>query len=98
MNNRDNSLETLRSNIDELDLKLLYLLGKRLSISVEIGRLKSADSMSLHDLEREREIISSRQLAARKVGLPPEYVAELFETVLEHSRAVAKSKTTPSNP
>jgi chorismate mutase-like protein len=96
MKDRNNSLETLRSNIDELDLKLLYLLGKRLSISVEIGHLKSADSMPLHDLEREREIISSRQLDAKKVGVPPEYAADLFRTVLEHSRAVAKSKIASS--
>jgi chorismate mutase/prephenate dehydratase len=62
----EEKLEDLRARIDELDLQILDLLNKRMSLSQIIGRLKAAENQSALDLVREEEIL--RRLEALNSG------------------------------
>ena len=50
-------LGDLRAKIDELDLQLLNLLNQRMGVSLEIGRLKTAENQNTLDRVREEEIL-----------------------------------------
>ena len=52
----DDKLENLRAKIDELDLQILDLLNRRMTLSVAIGSLKAVENQNAMDSVREQEI------------------------------------------
>ena len=62
----DDKLENLRAKIDELDLQILDLLNRRMTLSLAIGRLKAAENQNAMDSVREQEIL--RRLKAHSAG------------------------------
>ena len=81
---------SLRDDIDRLDRELLRLIAYRLHRSVEIGKAKLDQGLSLHSPEREQELVEEARRDASRMGIDPEYAAELFELILRHSRAAQR--------
>lgn len=83
----NSSLEVLRSQIDTLDHELIDLLIKRMSLSREIGALKKEHNVSIYQLERWNDILSSRPLQAdtTDVQLTRDFIIKLFELIHEES-------------
>jgi chorismate mutase/prephenate dehydratase len=54
----DDKLSLLRMNIDELDLQLLSLLNKRMSVSQEIGDIKKREKRETLDACREEAVLN----------------------------------------
>ena len=52
-----NTLEQLRLKIDDIDSEMLKLLQKRVSIAIEMGKLKKAEGRTLRDTARENKLI-----------------------------------------
>ncbi len=80
------SLKNLRSDIDEIDRKLLRLLGRRFEIVEEIAELKSARDLDIQDDAREREV--RRNWSASRGKLDPAFVQKLMRIVLKHSKEI----------
>lgn len=76
-------LELLRSNIDEVDSKLLEVVLQRTNLVKEIGRFKKENNVTILQIERWFEILKSRQNWAK--NLNPKMVEELFELIHKHS-------------
>ena len=52
------SLEDLRKQIDELDLKLVELLNERASVVVDIGQLKNKGDKPIYAPDREKDVFA----------------------------------------
>lgn len=50
-------LNSKRVEIDRIDQKLVELLGKRAQVAMDIGREKKALGKSLHDSDREEDVL-----------------------------------------
>ncbi len=78
-----------RQQIDALDLQLLDLLQRRMSVAVQIGELKARAGLPLYHPERESVLLEN--LAAQVGGpLTPNAVREIWQGILRCSRDVQK--------
>ena len=76
----------LRTQVDQIDQKLLQLLQQRTKLSGEIGRTKRRHGAEIYVPDRERELLSRvAKLADGK--LPPTAAQAIFREILSSSRA-----------
>lgn len=81
-------LEELRSEIDEIDRKLMRLLKKRFKVVAQVARLKSSKGMGINDAAREREVIQNCKAAAKNIDAI--FVERLMKLVLAQSRKIQR--------
>lgn len=81
-----NSLEPLRQEIDQLDRQLVELLGHRRRLVEEVAQIKQQQDLPTFHPAREENLISARRAQAVQAGLDPDYIEDLFRTVMRHSR------------
>ena len=81
------SLEDWRNEIDRIDLEIVNLLQRRISIVEEIGKVKAQAGLPLVDAEREKYIIN-RVLNERREPLSVEAVNCVFNCIIQESRRV----------
>jgi len=89
-------LRETRDLIDELDLQLVDLLGRRIQLAYHAARVKSEAGRPLQDPVRERELLTRREEWAKERKLLPEEVRAVFESILNLSRAEQKKWLTAS--
>jgi chorismate mutase / prephenate dehydratase len=83
----DDKLENLRAKIDELDLQILDLLNRRMTLSLAIGRLKASVNQDTMDSVREEEIL--RRLKAHSVGpILDQTLDAVYREIFSGSRAL----------
>src|SRR5690606_6073573 len=56
---RQNDLDQLRGQVDELNTKILNLINERTSVVQEIGRVKEKQGVNRYDPIREREMLNA---------------------------------------
>ncbi|WP_144394856.1 prephenate dehydratase [Pleionea sediminis] len=78
-------LNKLREAIDHLDLELLNLLARRISLCDQVGEHKIATQSVTRDPEREDALLKNKIELAKEIGLSPIFVKELFELIINHS-------------
>lgn len=79
-------LETLRQGIDGIDQQLVELLARRRRLVEEVAQVKHQQNLPTFHPAREENLISIRRAQAEAAGLNPDYIEDLFRTVLRHSR------------
>jgi chorismate mutase len=79
------ALNKLRQEIDVIDKKLVDIVGQRTAIVQEIGRYKKENAVTILQIERWFEILSSRKEWGEDMTLDPQMIAELFELIHKHS-------------
>jgi len=79
------NLSKLRSEINEIDEKLLGLLKKRFEISCEVGKYKLANRLAIEDKKREEGIIKFR---INSSGLNKNFIMGLFEVIFKESKRI----------
>jgi chorismate mutase/prephenate dehydrogenase len=80
------SLDRLRENIDAIDSKLVELLAQRRKVIEQVTEVKQQHDLPTFHPAREENLISKRRAQAEQAGLDPDYIEDLFRTVLRHSR------------
>ena len=83
--NFNEQLKKLRMLIDEVDMKLLQVMGERTKLVQEIGRFKKENSVTILQIERWFEILKTRQEMGVSCDLENQMVSELFELIHKHS-------------
>lgn len=81
---RSQSLQTLkerRKQIDVIDQKLLSLLNRRLSIALEIGKIKKEMGEKIYNPKREDEILKRLNLKNRG-PLKEEDLKKIFKKIM----------------
>jgi monofunctional chorismate mutase len=92
-------LQSLRTEIDEIDEKLVDLLASRFRLTSQVGRLKALHGLEAVDPEREAaQAKRFRELAQRR-DLNPDLVNRVFRSVIDEvvknhkEEAVARSSS-----
>ncbi|MBW2019373.1 MAG: shikimate dehydrogenase [Deltaproteobacteria bacterium] len=84
------TLNNLRRKIEDLDVALLKLLNERAEVSVQIGKLKAQDGLSVYDRCREEAIY--RYLAQHSQGpLKISDINKIFGEIISVSRKLQSS-------
>ena len=79
------SLMQLRRQIDQLDNELIEVLAKRMNISREIGEYKKNHNMPIVQAGRYGDIMNTRVMAARQMGMSEEFMRTILSTIHEES-------------
>ena len=85
--NSDEKIKKYRSTIDDLDIRLLRLLNRRMLICERIGVLKQAMGFPLRDRGRESSVIVRLQ-RLNEGPLEKEAVSAIFRQIVRESRRV----------
>jgi chorismate mutase/prephenate dehydratase len=75
-------LEVLRSEIDDLDRKIVKLLNERARLGVEAGKAKVRSGQAIADARREREVLV-RVAMANDGPLPQDALLALYRKLIE---------------
>ncbi len=81
-----NALEELRRQIDHTDRDLVALLARRKGLVMQVANVKKEHGLPTHHPAREEDLISTRRAQAVQAGLDPDYVEDLFRTMMRNSR------------
>jgi chorismate mutase len=78
-------LEAVRKEIEEIDMKILALIGKRVNLAEKVLESKKINGTSIND-RKQNEIVISRALnAAIEHNLDVGLVKEIFEILIRMS-------------
>lgn len=91
------NLANLRSKIDRLDDELLEVLAKRMNVSREIGEYKRRHGIPIVQSGRFGDIMSSRIMAGRDMGMSEDFIRAIFSAIHEESVGV-QLHNHPENP
>lgn len=91
-------IEDWRKKIDDLDRKLVALLGERAQAAIAIGKLKRDTSLPIYEPERERIVFENVQEANRG-PLPGRDLVRIYERIIDVMRNIQKQEisTTPES-
>ena len=78
-------LNTLRTEINDIDKQLIALLDKRFQICRKIGSVKKNLNISILQSRRWNEILESRIKIAKEKEIPADLVTSLFKLIHEES-------------
>ena len=80
-----NDLKKVRTNVDEIDEKLLALIAERRKLSTAVAEAKSDDNLPLRDLNREETLLIERIKRGKEFGLDSHFVTILFHEIINDS-------------
>jgi len=92
----DPRIAELRQDIDAINQRLLQLIAERQDVSLAIAAVKAEQGLALYSHEREAHLLERFRQDAVAYDLDPNYVEELMNVVLRHSRA-AQRKSVSGN-
>ncbi len=85
-------IEQLRHKIDEIDLEVFNLLGRRMRIADDIGRYKQQNNIAILQTDRWNEIMEKGHELGRSRGLNDTFVEAILVAIhkesIEHQHAV----------
>ncbi|MBD78871.1 MAG: 3-deoxy-7-phosphoheptulonate synthase [Crocinitomicaceae bacterium] len=80
-----NQLEELRAQIDKVDEDLISTLLSRMDVIRQIGQYKHNNNVSVLQLERWNEILTSRSELGSKLNMDDKFIKRLFELIHQES-------------
>ncbi|MCI0703007.1 MAG: prephenate dehydratase [Planctomycetia bacterium] len=84
-------LNSLRSQIDKLDLHILELLNKRASVAAQIGKVKADQGGEVFSAAREEEVLGN-VLRENKGPLDAVTIQAIFRELISGSRSIQKQQ------
>ncbi|MCP4106545.1 MAG: bifunctional chorismate mutase/prephenate dehydrogenase [Desulfobacteraceae bacterium] len=81
------ALGSLRQEIDAIDEQIVSHLAKRQAVVERVVALKKKHKLPIYHPAREEDLISMRRNQGKESGLNPDYIEELYRSVLHQSRA-----------
>ena len=79
------ALYAMRSEIDDLDERLLELLSRRMKIAADIGRLKGENNVAILQPERWNAILKRTEKQGAQLGLSDEFLDSAFKAIHQAS-------------
>lgn len=78
-------IETLRSQIDQIDNELLELLATRMRTAQKIGAYKKENDITILQLDRWKEIHDARKSIGEKLGLSDKFLEVMLNAIHKES-------------
>ncbi len=85
-------IDSIRTQIDELDDQLLDIFNRRATLALQIGEIKKEHQLAVYDPKREQRIFTRVQ-QANKGPLDNSAIVRLFERVIDESRSLERILT-----
>lgn len=79
------TIEVLRNKIDNIDKKIIELLGERMVVSNQIAQVKKRLNLSVLQVNRWSKLLSDRMVYSNKKQLSENFTKELFELIHKES-------------
>src|SRR5690554_5407870 len=79
------ALSKLRARIDETDLKILDVIGKRMKIVEEVGALKRDKNVAILQTQRWQEILETMLWVGKEKELSEDFILRLFQAIHQES-------------
>jgi chorismate mutase len=80
-----NELNTLRTQIDVIDNKLVEMMGKRMKIADSIGQLKKKNNVAILQNKRWNEILGKMILEGEDHNLSEEFMLRIYKAIHQES-------------
>lgn len=84
-------IENVRHKIDEVDMELLNLLGRRMRFAEDIGRYKERNNISILQAARWNEILEKAFAQGKPRGLSEDFIEKFLSAVHQESIAHQQS-------
>lgn len=81
----NDQMHKLRTRIDELDTKLIQILGKRMRIADDIGVLKKDNNVAVLQSRRWKEILEKMKAEGSVENLGDDFILRLFRAIHQES-------------
>ena len=78
-------LEQLRERIDHLDQEIVEILSMRKQLIENIGHYKKENNVTVFQLERWNEILSTRMEWGKSKNISPQYIQEIYKAIHDES-------------
>lgn len=78
-------LETLRKELEKLDMSLEYIVLLRLSLSILIGKTKLEQHLAVYQPEREKKIYDSLKWFSDHTGVDSDLLASIYKQIMLQS-------------
>jgi chorismate mutase len=79
------TLENLRYKIDKIDDDVMDLLQKRMAVSVDIGKYKKENNMTILQQSRWNNILQNSKQKGLKKDLAPEFISKIYKAIHQES-------------
>ena len=84
------TLDELRKEIDEIDIEIIHLLGKRMDIVREIGKLKKENDLAPLDEKRWQEVVKKVSKIAKDHSLSQDLIIKIYEEIHKTALKIEK--------
>lgn len=83
------NLEELRKQIDEIDAKIVALIGERIRIAAEIGQGKKTQNKLIEDKEREIRVLENvKRLAREHLNIAESDIEGIYERIIAACKSI----------
>ena len=82
------NLEDLRKRIDDVDAKIVELIGERLRIVEEIGRGKKKQKKFIEDKRREDKVLETVKSIARRENISQDAVESIYKQIMAACKGI----------
>ena len=82
------NLDDLRKKIDEIDARLVELIGERIRIAEEIGQGKKEQNQLIEDREREIRVLRNIRRMARDKNLSPSDFETIYRPIIDACKKI----------
>lgn len=82
------SLDNLRKQVDEMDARIVKLIGERIQITRHIGKEKMETGQPIEDKSREQVVLDRVKNIARAENLNPDEVEKIYQCIILASKEV----------
>ena len=80
-----NELENLRGKIDDADSQILDILGNRMKVSDEIGKIKKKQNVAILQSARWKNILEKMITDGKEKGLSEDFILKIFKAIHQES-------------
>ena len=88
------NLEDLRKKIDEVDARIVELIGERVRIAEEIGRGKKAQGKLIEDREREHRVLENVRsvVQGKKINISQEDIENIYRRIIAACKSIEEAE------
>lgn len=92
MRNNVSTIDNLRAEIKALDKSIIAILAQRQHLCLEIGKLKSNQSVAVEDLNQEKMQFDNYRQWSSDYNVRFELVSKLFELIIKESKQIQSNR------
>ncbi|EJS45865.1 TPA: chorismate mutase [Bacillus thuringiensis] len=82
---KEGLLEEWRSEIDNINTKIVELLSERMRVCTEIARYKYKYNINMMQPKRIEEVLKKTSIIAKEENINPKYIEDIFKIIINET-------------